>query len=252
MISYLPPSMMNYEILAASQSGFMGIPMTYIVILGVSILVSWLVSSKLKSRFQEHSMAPLQMSGREIAERMLADSGITDVRVISTPGQLTDHYNPVDKTVNLSETVYHERNVAAAAVAAHECGHAVQHARAYKWLGFRSAMVPMTNIASNLMSMIMIISIFGMFAMRSPALIWIYVGCLGLVTLFSFVTLPVEFDASKRALAWMENSGITGSMDQGRARNALFWAAMTYVVAALSSLAYLVYYLVQLLGSSED
>ncbi|MGB0145060.1 MAG: zinc metallopeptidase, partial [Akkermansiaceae bacterium] len=113
--------------------------MTYIVILGASILVSWLVSSKLKSRFQEHSMAPLPMSGREIAERMLADSGINDVRVISTPGQLTDHYNPVDKTVNLSEMVYHERNVAAAAVAAHECGHAVQHAKAYKWLGFRKA-----------------------------------------------------------------------------------------------------------------
>ena len=231
--------------------GFFGIPMMYLWLLGGSVLVSWLVSSKLKSRFREHSMAPLSMSGRDIAEKMLSDAGIRDVRVISTPGKLTDHYNPADKTVNLSESVYHERNVAAAAVAAHECGHAVQHAKAYKWLGLRSAMVPVTSIASNMMNVIFMISIFGMFALRTPALLWVFVGCLAVTSAFSLVTLPVEFDASKRALAWMERSGVTASMDQGRARNALFWASMTYVVAALSSLAWLAYYLVQLLGGDE-
>lgn len=238
--------------LAAAQSGFMGIPMIYLLILGGSILVSWLVSSKLKSRFHEHSQAPLSMTGREVAERMLADAGIRDVKVISTPGQLTDHYNPADKTVNLSEAVYNQRNVAAAAVAAHECGHAVQHAAAYKWLNFRSAMVPVTNIASSMMNVIFMIAIFGMFAMRSPMLLWVIVGCMAVTTAFSLITLPVEFDASKRALAWMERSGITASMDQGRARNALFWAAMTYVVAAISSLAWLAYYLFQLLGANDD
>lgn len=240
-----------YEVFAV-QAAFFGIPMNYWVILGGSMLVSWLVGRKMKSRFHEHSMAPLSLSGREVAERMLADAGINDVRVISTPGQLTDHYNPADKTVNLSEAVYNQRNVAAAAVAAHECGHAVQHAKAYAWLTFRSAMVPVTNIASNLMNVIFMISIVGMFALNMPGLLWLFVGCLGVTTLFSFVTLPVEFDASKRALAWMEGSGIAASMDQGRARNALFWAAMTYVVAALSSLSMLAYYLVQMFGGGED
>lgn len=240
-----------YEVFAV-QAAFFGIPMNYWVILGGSMLVSWLVGRKMKSRFHEHSMAPLSLSGREVAERMLADAGINDVRVISTPGQLTDHYNPADKTVNLSEAVYNQRNVAAAAVAAHECGHAVQHAKAYAWLTFRSAMVPVTNIASNMMNVIFMISIVGMFALNMPGLLWLFVGCLGVTTLFSFVTLPVEFDASKRALAWMEGSGIAASMDQGRARNALFWAAMTYVVAALSSLSMLAYYLVQMFGGGED
>lgn len=239
-------------LLLFNGQAFYGIPMTYFLILGGSMLVSWLVSRKLKNRFQEHSMAPLSVSGKEVAEKMLADAGIQDVRVISTPGQLTDHYNPADKTVNLSEVVYHQRNVAAAAVAAHECGHAVQHAKAYKWLTFRSAMVPVTNIASKTMNVVFMIAIFGMFAMRSPALIWVIVGCLAVTTLFAVVTLPVEFDASKRALAWMEKSGFTASMDQGRARNALFWAAMTYVVAALSSLAWLAYYLFQALGMNDD
>ena len=234
------------------NSGFLGISMLYWVILGGSMLVSWLVSSKLKSRFREHSSAPLRMSGREVDEKMLADAGITDVRVISTPGQLTDHYNPADKTVNLSEAVYNMRNVAAAAVAAHECGHAVQHAKAYVWLKLRSAMVPVTSIASNMMNAIFIISIVGMVAFRMPGLMWVFVGCLAVTTLFAFITLPVEFDASKRALAWMEGSGISASMDQGRARNALFWAAMTYVVAALSSLAMLAYYVFQMLGNRDD
>lgn len=236
----------------APNSGFLGISMLYWMILGGSMLLSWLVSSKLKSRFQEHSSAPLRMSGREVAEKMLADAGITDVRVISTPGQLTDHYNPADKTVNLSEAVYNMRNVAAAAVAAHECGHAVQHARSYAWLKFRSAMVPVTSIASNMMNVIFLISIVGMVAFRMPGLMWVFVGCLAITTLFSIITLPVEFDASKRALVWMEGSGIAASMDQGRARNALFWAAMTYVVAALSSLAMLAYYVFQMLGNRDD
>jgi len=226
--------------------------MNYWVILGGSMLLSWLVGRKLKSRFREHSMAPFALSGREVAERMLADAGIRDVRVISVPGQLTDHYNPADKTVNLSEAVFNHRNVAAAAVAAHECGHAVQHAKAYAWLTLRSAMVPVTNIASNMMNVIFMISMVGMFFLNMPGLLWLFVGCLAVTTLFAFITLPVEFDASKRALVWMEGSGIAASMDQGRARNALFWAAMTYVVAALSSLAMLSYYLIQMFGGSDD
>ncbi len=244
----------SYDLLAMSTSGgsFFGIPMLYFLILGGSMLLSWLVSTKLKSRFREHSEAPLAYSGREIALKMLSDAGIEDVKVISTPGRLTDHYNPADKTVNLSEAVYNMRNVAAAAVAAHECGHAVQHAKAYAWLSFRSKMVPVTQIASKLMNMIFMISIVGMFAFRIPGLLWIVVGCLAVTSLFAVITLPVEFDASKRALAWMEGSGIAGSMDQGRARNALFWAAMTYMVAAISSLAWLAYYLFQLLGRGDD
>ncbi|MFT6864444.1 MAG: Zn-dependent membrane protease YugP [Akkermansiaceae bacterium] len=236
----------------AVQAALFGIPMNYWVILGGSMLLSWLVGRKLKSRFREHSMAPFALSGREVAERMLADAGIRDVRVISVPGQLTDHYNPADKTVNLSEAVFNHRNVAAAAVAAHECGHAVQHAKAYAWLTLRSAMVPVTNIASNMMNVIFMISMVGMFFLNMPGLLWLFVGCLAVTTLFAFITLPVEFDASKRALVWMEGSGIAASMDQGRARNALFWAAMTYVVAALSSLAMLSYYLIQMFGGSDD
>lgn len=245
--------MMNsIDFAVVAQQGFMGIPMTYLLILGGSILVSWWVSHTLKKRSHEHSLAKISVSGREVAERMLSDAGIRDVRVISTSGRLTDHYNPADKTVNLSEGVFHERNVAAAAVAAHECGHAVQHAKAYKWLSLRSAMVPVTNIASNLMNVIFLIAIFGMFAFQSPALLWLIVGCMAVTTAFSLITLPVEFDASKRALAWMENSGVAASIDQGRARNALHWAAMTYVVAALSSLAWLAYYLFHLLGVGDE
>ncbi|MEJ6718192.1 MAG: Zn-dependent membrane protease YugP [Akkermansiaceae bacterium] len=244
----------GFEVLAAGVSSgvFFGIPMLYWIILGGSMLLSWMVGNKLKSRFREHSQAPLPYSGREVAEKMLADAGIRDVRVISTPGQLTDHYNPSDKTVNLSEAVYNMRNVAAAAVAAHECGHAVQHAKAYVWLKFRSAMVPVTNIASSMMNVIFMISIVGMIAFKMPALLWLFVGCLAITTLFAFVTLPVEFDASMRALAWMEGSGVAASMDQGRARNALFWAAMTYVVGALSSLTMLAYYLFQMFGGNDD
>lgn len=245
-------SIMNTLAMTSSTGSIMGIPVLYFAILGGSMLLSWLVSSKMKSRFREHSGAAIPLTGREVAEKMLSDAGIRDVKVISTPGRLTDHYNPADKTVNLSEAVYNMRNVAAAAVAAHECGHAVQHAKAYAWLTFRSKMVPVTQIASNLMNVIFMISIVGMFAFQIPGLLWIVVGCLAVTSLFAVVTLPVEFDASKRALAWMETSGVAGSMDQGRARNALFWAAMTYMVAAISSLAWLAYYLFQLLGQGDD
>ncbi|MFK7910665.1 MAG: zinc metallopeptidase [Akkermansiaceae bacterium] len=228
-----------------------GIPMLYWIIIGGSMLVSWWVGSTLKKRFAEHSQAPLPVSGREVAEAMLRENGINDVRVISVPGQLTDHYNPEDKTVNLSESVYHMRNVAAAAVAAHECGHAVQHAKAYTWLTMRSKMVPAVSIASNMMNVIFMLSIFGMFAFSNPAFIWLIVVCFAATTLFSFVTLPVEFDASKRALAWMQTSGIAKSMDQDRAKNALHWAAMTYVVAAIASLAQLLYWLMIALNNRD-
>lgn len=245
--------MMNeINALAMVPAALLGIPMMYWVLLGGTLLLSVWVSSTMKRRFREHSHAPLPVSGREVAERMLADAGISDVQVISTPGQLTDHYNPSNKTVNLSEAVYHERNVAAAAVAAHECGHAVQHARAYQWLSLRTAMVPITSLASNLMNIVFMIAIFGAFAFGNPALLWLIVICMGVTTAFSIVTLPVEFDASKRALAWMERSGMAASIDQGRARNALHWAAMTYVVAALSSLAWLGYYVFQLLGMGDE
>ncbi|MDB4312779.1 zinc metallopeptidase [Akkermansiaceae bacterium] len=242
-----------YSVLAygsPSSSGFLGISMTYWIILGGTALVSWLVSSKMKKRFNEHSQVPISMSGKEIAERMLAEEGITDVKVISTPGRLTDHYNPADKTVNLSESVYAQRNIAAAAVAAHECGHAVQHARAYVWLTFRSKMVPVVSIASNLMN-VMFFLIIGAVFLNMPFLIWIYIGALATTTAFSIITLPVEFDASKRAMVWLRGSGAAASMDQDRAQNALFWAAMTYVVAALSSLAMLLYYLSQFLGNRD-
>jgi len=234
----------------STSSGFMGIGMGYWILLGATALISWLVSSKMKRRFAEHSQVPIALSGKEIAERMLAEEGINDVKVISTPGRLTDHYNPADKTVNLSEAVYAQRNIAAAAVAAHECGHAVQHARAYIWLKFRSKMVPVVSIASNLMSMMFFLLIGAVF-LNMPSLIWVYIACLAVTTVFSIITLPVEFDASRRAMAWLRGSGAAASLDQDRARNALFWAAMTYVVAALSSLAMLLYYLSRFMGSRD-
>jgi len=236
--------------LAVAPAGgtVMGIPVPYLLILAGTMLASWVVQWRMKSRFAEHSQESIGLSGREVAQRMLADSGIVDVEVISVPGQLTDHYDPTKKTVNLSEAVYGQRNVAAAAVAAHECGHAVQHQQAYLWLTLRSKMVPGVNVASKMMNVLLMVFIFGAFAMKSPALLWVYVGCLGLLTLFSIVTLPVEIDASRRAMAWMRSSGVTSSIGQDRAKNALYWAAMTYVVAALSSLAMLMYYLMMLLG----
>jgi uncharacterized protein len=224
--------------------------MIWIIMIAI-MLASWLVSWRLKSKFKQYSQIPLSsgMSGREIAEQMLADNGITDVRVISVAGKLTDHYNPADKTVNLSEYVYDARSAAAAAVAAHECGHAVQHAKAYSFLKFRSAMVPALSIASRYMQWILLIGI--LMLQTTPVPLAIGVALFGLTTLFSFITLPVEFDASKRALAWISSNGIVTQQEYGMAKDALKWAAMTYVVAALGSLATLLYYGSLLLGRRD-
>jgi Zn-dependent membrane protease YugP len=209
------------------------------------MIISWLVSYRLKSKFKEYSQVAFRgnMTGAEIAARMLQDNGINDVKIISVDGHLTDHYNPTDKTVNLSPEVYAGRSVAAAAVAAHECGHAVQHARAYAWLSMRSKLVPAVSFASRYMQWILLagvltITIFPFF----PYLLLAGIVLFTATTIFSFVTLPVEFDASNRALAWLEGSGVTSSQEHDMAKDALKWAAMTYVVAALSSLATLLYY----------
>ena len=220
----------------------------YFIIIGIISLASWLVSSKLKSKFEFYSKVQLRngMSGAEIAEKMLADNGIRDVKVISTPGRLTDHYNPADKTVNLSEAVYNQRNAAAAAVAAHECGHAVQHAQAYSWLTMRSNMVPMVNVSSKLSQWV----IYGGLILMAVSSFGIYVAVAGLVlmgiaTLFSFVTLPVEYDASNRALAWLKGKNMVTQQEYAGAEDALKWAARTYVVAALGALASLIYFAYQ-------
>jgi Zn-dependent membrane protease YugP len=216
--------------------------MSYMILAGAIMLVSWLVSSRLKSKFEHYSKLQLQngMSGREIAEKMLADNGIRDVQVISTPGQLTDHYNPVDKTVNLSEAVYNQRNAAAAAVAAHECGHAVQHAQGYEWLTMRSKLVPVVNVASSYMQWILLA---GILMIRTfPALLLVGIVIFAATTLFSIITLPVEYDASNRALAWLKTKNMVNQAEYAGAEDALKWAARTYVVAALGSIATLLYY----------
>ena len=229
---------------------------TYYIMLGAIALVSWLVSRKLKSKFAYYSKVTLRngMSGAEIAEKMLQDHGITDVKVISTPGQLTDHYNPANKTVNLSEAVYNQRNAAAAAVAAHEVGHAVQHAHAYQWLTMRSKMVPVVNISSSMSQWLIMGGLILGFASKSS--IGFYVAVAGLIlmaiaTTFSFVTLPVEYDASNRALAWLKNKNMVSQQEYAGAEDSLKWAARTYVVAALGALASLLYWAFQILGSRE-
>ena len=232
----------------------LGFSLPSMVLMGGIMLASWLVSSRLKSKFELYSKLHLQngMSGQEIAEKMLADHGIRDVRVISVAGQLTDHYNPADKTVNLSNDVFHGRNAAAAAVSAHECGHAVQHARAYSFLEFRSAMVPMLNVANGFMPILLMIGMFVLYSTGSVLLLTIGVALFALATLFSFVTLPVEFDASNRALAWIKEKGIVTPTEYEMSKDALWWAAMTYVVAALGMLAQLLYYLNLLGGRRND
>ncbi len=214
----------------------------YLLLAGLIMLVSWLVSSRLKSKFELYSKLQLEngMSGAEIAEKMLADNGITDVKVISVEGQLTDHYNPMDKTVNLSEAVFNQRNAAAAAVAAHECGHAVQHAVGYNWLMLRSQLVPVVNIASTYLQWVLIA---GILMIRTfPGLLLIGILFFAVTTLFSLITLPVEYDASNRALAWLESNNLLTNQEQAGAKDALTWAARTYVVAALGSIASLLYY----------
>lgn len=214
----------------------------YLILAGFIMLVSWLVSNRLKSKFELYSKLQLQngMSGKEIAEKMLADHGIRDVQVISVEGQLTDHYNPADKTVNLSEAVYNQRNAAAAAVAAHECGHAVQHATAYSWLEMRSKLVPVVSVASNYVQWILIAGI--LMIKTFPQLLLVGIVIFAATTLFSIVTLPVEYDASNRALAWLENKRMLNQEEQAGAKDALKWAARTYVVAAIGSIATLLYY----------
>jgi len=226
----------------------------YFILIGVIALFSWLISSRLKSKFEQYSKISLRngMSGAEIAEKMLADNGIRDVKVISTPGQLTDHYNPADKTVNLSEAVYNQRNAAAAAVAAHECGHAVQHAQAYQWLTMRSKMVPVVNVSSSMSQWLIIGGLMLGIASKGTS-IGFYVAVAGLIlmaiaTLFSFITLPVEYDASNRALAWLKNKNMLSQEEYAGAEDALKWAARTYVVAALGALASLLYWAFQVFG----
>lgn len=226
----------------------------YYIIAGLIFLVSWYVSHKLKSKFEKYSKIHLQngMSGKEIAEKMLSDNGITDVKVISVAGKLTDHYDPTKKTVNLSEPVYMQRNAAAAAVAAHECGHAVQHALAYSWLKLRSAIVPAVGVASKLSNFVIMAGLImtAMNIMGALGNILFFIGILlfAATTVFAFITLPVEYDASKRALAWLESSNMVTQQEHAGAKDALKWAARTYVVAAIGSLATLLYFISIFLG----
>lgn len=213
-----------------------------IIVFIVSLIVQW----RFKSKFKQYSEISLGsgMSGQEVAERMLRDNGIYDVQVISVEGQLTDHYNPETKTVNLSPDVFYSRSVASAAVAAHECGHAVQHARAYAWLNLRSTLVPVTNVASTIVQLTLFIGVLLLAFAHNPLVLLIGVAGLAIITIFAFITLPVEFDASNRALAWLNNNYtvMQTSEEHQQAKDALWWAAMTYVVAALGSLATLLYY----------
>ncbi|MBV2228314.1 MULTISPECIES: zinc metallopeptidase [Sphingobacterium] len=227
--------------------------MYWIIFIGIMV-VSWIVQFTFRNKFKKYSEMPLSsgLSGAEIAQKMLNENGISDVQVISVEGQLTDHYNPAHRTVNLSPDVYHGRSVAAAAVAAHECGHAVQHATAYSWLQFRSAMVPIVSVASKLTTWVLMIGVIMMAFSGNVYVLAIGVAALALTTLFSFITLPVEFDASKRALAWLDASNITHSTEEhDGAKDALKWAAMTYVVAALSALVTLLYYASILFGRRD-
>ena len=223
----------------------------YLVIIGTTFLASMLISGMLKRRFAEYSQIPIRLTGGQIAETMLRQNGILDVKVISVPGQLTDHYDPVTKTVNLSEPVYQVNSVAAAAVAAHECGHALQHQQAYVWLGLRSKMVPAVQFSSTILNYVMIAGMLGVGLLQSTTMLWIWVGLFAVTTLFSIITLPVEFDASRRALIWLESSGLAASMEHQKAKNALFWAAMTYVAAAVGSIAQLLYFLMLVLGRRD-
>ena len=216
------------------------------ILFGAIALLSWLVSANLKSKFKKYSQTPLGMNGRDVAMKMLHDNGIFDVQVTSTRGQLTDHYNPATKTVNLSESVYNQHNVAAAAVAAHECGHAIQHAKTYAPLRMRSALVPVVSFSSNIVQWILLggIILLNVF----PQLLLIGIILFSLTTIFAFITLPVEINASQRAIAWLSNAGVTSRGTDQMAKSALRSAAYTYVVAALGSLATLIYYIMIFMG----
>ncbi len=234
-----------------------GIGMGYWILIGGIALVSWLVSNQLKQKFKKYSQIHLRngMSGKEIAEKMLADNGIRDVEVISVKGQLTDHYNPANKTVNLSESVYAQRNAAAAAVAAHECGHAVQHAQAYSALKLRSALVPVVSVTSGMSQWLVIGGLI--LGAAAGAGFGYYIAIAGLVfmsfaTLFSFITLPVEYDASNRALAWLKGKNMLTPEEYKGSEDALKWAARTYLVAAIGALASLLYWALQVFGGNRD
>ncbi len=220
---------------------------TYIIILIVFVLLSWIISYQLKSKFKKYSLIPMNkgITGKEVAEKMLRENGISDVKVVSIEGQLTDHYNPETFTVNLSRDVYYGNHVAAGAVAAHECGHAVQHAQAYVWLGLRTKLVPIQNVSATIMNAIFYIMFFGSMFVHGlfPFMLPVIILCYGMFTLFAFITLPVEINASSRALVWLNSAGITNYESHPKAVSALRWAAYTYVVAALGSLAMLVYFI---------
>ena len=228
-----------------------------IVITVVFMLIGWIVSSRLKRKFHEYSQIHLtrDLTGADVARLMLTDNGINDVQVISVEGQLTDHYNPANKTVNLSHDVYHGRNASATAVAAHECGHAVQHAKAYSMLELRSALVPIQNISAKVINMVFLAMMFGAFALPGifsyDTALLIIIACYGVFALFALITLPVEFDASKRALVWIEARGIVNKQEHDMAKDALKWAAMTYVVAAIGAITMLLYYVMIFMGRRD-
>lgn len=229
---------------------------TYLILIIPVLLLSMFVQWRFRSRFSKYAEMQLNsgLSGKEIAEKMLSDNGIYDVKIMSVEGQLSDHYNPSDRTVNLSTDVYYGRSVAAAAVAAHECGHAVQHAKSYHWLQFRSTIVPVVSISSNLLQWVLIIGVLLIGFTGNPIVLAIGVMGLALVTVFSIITLPVEFDASQRALLWLRNNRTVMHTveENAQAKDALWWAAMTYVIAALGALANLIYYASMLFGRSRD
>lgn len=225
-----------------------GILIVSLLFVGISLLVSMI----LKGKFSKYSKIPLAngMSGKEVAEKMLRENGIYDVQVTASQGFLTDHYNPLNKTVNLSPEVYNGRNISAAAVAAHECGHAVQHATAYSWLAMRSRLVPIVQLTSNLVNIILLIGVI-MAASGNTTLLLIGIGMMAITVLFTLITLPVEFDASRRALAWLDRTNVTNSTEYPKAKDALSWAAMTYVVAALAAVVTLIQYIMIYLGSRD-
>jgi uncharacterized protein len=228
----------------------------YLIIAGAFMLIGMLVSSRLKSKFNHYSAEPLSsgLSGKEIAEKMLRENGIYDVKVTCVAGSLTDHYNPANKTVNLSEAVYAGRHIAAAAVSAHECGHAVQHATAYNWLTLRSKLVPAVQVSSTIMNFLtfgMAIVAFSMPKLTNTMLL-VFIACQAAITLFSLITLPVEIDASRRALAWLDNARLTRTQEHEHAKDALKWAAYTYIVSALGSVATLLYYIWRFTNSNRD
>ncbi len=223
-----------------------------LILIGITAFIGFIVQQGMMSSMRQYSSEPAPMTGAEAAERMLRDYGVSGVRVTSTPGSLTDHYNPANRTVNLSETVYNQATVAAMAVAAHECGHAIQHARAYPWLTLRSELVPLVNIGSRLGQIVLMLGLVLAAMGTGTTVAWVGLALFATTTLFALVTLPVEFDASRRALAWLESSGLASRAMHGQASSALRWAAMTYVSAALSSIAMLLYYAMILLGRGNS